>query len=147
MMLLFENKEIILDFKKWMNEEAHEFPLFYYWKMIFDAKVLILLFAWFLKFINKIHFRFESLQLYTLAYSTCWWFIEVRIYMFRYIYKKFCNAKLAISKSKTPVLAFVLFLFFSIAIDQAHEQNNTVIKEVVGVVGLLSKTGMQLYGD
>ena len=55
------------------------------------------------------------------------------------IYKKSCNAKLAISKSKTPVLAFVLFLFFSIAIDQAHEQNNTVIKEVVGVVGLLSK--------
>ena len=71
MMLLFENKEIILDFKKWMNEEAHEFPLFHYWKMIFDTKVLILLFAWFLKFINKIHFPFESLQLYTLAYSTC----------------------------------------------------------------------------
>ena len=46
------------------------------------------------------------------------------------ISKEFCNGNFAISKSENP---------FSVAIDQALEQNNAVIKGVGGAVRLLSQ--------
>ena len=45
MMILFENEETFLDFKKWMNEKANEFPMFHYWKMIFHLQVLLVQFV------------------------------------------------------------------------------------------------------
>ena len=47
------------------------------------------------------------------------------------VYKEFCNGHFVISKTENP--------FSSIAIDQAHTQNNAVIKGVTGAVGLLSQ--------
>ena len=45
MMLLLENEEKIIDFKKWMNEKACESPILHYCKMIFDLQVLIFQFV------------------------------------------------------------------------------------------------------
>ena len=47
------------------------------------------------------------------------------------VYKEFCNGHFVISKTENP--------FSSIAIDQAHEQNNAVIKGAGGAVGLISQ--------
>ena len=92
-----EKEETILNFEKWMNEKAYESPIFHYWKIIFDLLVLDFSFflfrerkklqfvSWFFKFVHEIHFCFEALQLCALAKSICWWFIEVRIYVFRCI--------------------------------------------------------------
>ena len=49
------------------------------------------------------------------------------------IYKEFCNGHFVISKIESP--------FSSIAIDQAREQNNAIIRRVGGAVGLLSQAG------
>ena len=45
------------------------------------------------------------------------------------VYKESCNGYFVVSKAENP--------FSSIAIDQAHKQNNAIIKRVGGTVGLL----------
>ena len=47
------------------------------------------------------------------------------------VYKAFCNGRFVISK--------IGYQFSSIALDQAQEQNNAVIKGIGGAVGLLSQ--------
>ena len=47
------------------------------------------------------------------------------------VYKEFCSGNFVVQKAINP--------FSAIALDQAHEQNNAIIKGVGGVVGLLSK--------
>ena len=46
------------------------------------------------------------------------------------VYEESCNGYFVVSKTENP--------FSSIAIDQAHKQNNAIIKRVGGTVGLLS---------
>ena len=47
------------------------------------------------------------------------------------VFKEFCNGNFVISRTENS--------FSSIAIDQAHEQHNAVLKEVGSAVGLLSQ--------
>ena len=49
------------------------------------------------------------------------------------VYKEICTEHFVISKAENP--------FSSIAVNQAHEQNNAIIKRVGGAVWLLSQDG------
>ena len=82
-----------------------------------------------LKFINKIHFALNHYNYahWLIIHAGDLWKLE---YTCSDIYKEFCNGDFDISKSENP---------FSVAIDQALEQNNVVIKGVGGAVGLLSQ--------
>ena len=138
MMLLLENEETILD--KWINEKAYECTMFYYCKIVFDLQVLFLQFVrsdrernfnlYVVKFVKKIHFSWNhcnnvrqlSIHIDDLLKLKC---------TCLYVCKKFCNQYFSISKIGNPL--------FSIALGQAHEQNNAVVKGVGGAVGLHSQ--------
>ena len=80
MRVVFDSSESTDDIQDWMEKKASEFPMFHYWKMIFDLQILILTFirsgrerdfAFYvqvLKSIMKYNFCFQPLQLRSLAY-------------------------------------------------------------------------------
>ena len=44
MRVAFESSESTYDILDWMEEKASEYPMFHYWKMIFDLQILVLMF-------------------------------------------------------------------------------------------------------
>ena len=141
MILILENEETILDFEKWMNEKSYESPIFYYWKMIVDLQVLML---YFVRSERERNFNLYAVLNSSIKYIFAldhynyvrWLNLHVDDllkleYMCPDVYKEFINEHFPIRKIENP--------FSSIAIDQTHEQNNAVTKEVGGAVRLVSQ--------
>ena len=140
MRVVFDSSESTDDIQDWMEEKASESPMFHYWKMI--LQILILMFI-----------RSESERVFTLYVQVLKSIVKY-IFVFNHynyarwltihvddlmklelvcpnVYKEFCSGNFVVQKTINP--------FSAIAVDQAHEQNNAVIKGVGGAVGLLSK--------
>ena len=110
--------------------------------MIFDLQILILMFIQskrerdFTLYVQVL----KSIMKYIFAFNhynyACWLTIHVDHLMklelvCPNIYKEFCSGNYVVRKTINP--------FSVITLDQAHEQNNAIIKGVGGAVGLLSK--------
>ena len=125
-----------------MEKKASESPMFHYWKMIFDLKVLILMFirserqrdfTLYVQVLNSIMKYIFAFNNYSYAR---WLTIHVDDLMklelvCPNVYKEFCSGNFVVRKTITS--------FSVIALDQAHEQNNAIMKGVGGAVGLFSK--------
>ena len=142
MKLAYDNSETNLDFEMWMDERATTSAMFHYWKIIFDFQLLIL------HFIRSERERNFDLYVHVLKASMKYIFALNHYNYARWlsihvddlmklectcpeIYEEFCCGNFVIRKTNNP--------FSAIAIDQAHEQNNAIIKGVGGAVGLLSE--------
>ena len=142
MRVVFNSSESTDDIQDWMEKKASESPMFHYWKMILDFQILILMFiqsereqdfalyVQVLKSIVKYIFAFNH-------YNYTRWltihvddFMKLELVCFN-VYKEFCSGKFVIQKTIKP--------FSAVALGQAHEQDNAIIKGVGGAVSLLSK--------
>ena len=143
MRVVFDSSDFTDNIQDWMEKKASESPMFYYWKKIFDLQILIFMFirseierdfACMSKCLSPSIIKYIfALNHYNYAR---WLTIHVDDLMklelvCPNVYKEFCSGNFVVQKTINP--------FSAIAVDQAHEQNNAVIKGVGGAVGLLSK--------
>ena len=142
MRVVFGSSESTDDFQDWIDEKASESFMFHNWKTTFDLQIPILMFiqsqrerdftlyVQVLKSIMKIIFTFSHnnyTQWLTIHVDDA---IKLEL-VFPYVHQEFCSANFIFRKTINP--------FSAIALNQADEQNNTVITGVGSAVGLFSK--------
>ena len=139
MRVVFDSSESTDDIQDWMEEKASESPMFHYWKMILQILILT-----FIRSESERDFTFyvqvlKSIVKYIFVFNhynyARWLTIHVDDLMklelvCPNVYKGFCSGNFVVRKT--------INLFSVIALDQAHEQNNAIIKGVGGAAGLLS---------
>jgi len=135
----FEENGEQVAFEDWCSEEAKQHPLFKYW--LISLQLLKLLFT----FVRSIRQRNFGLYLTSLKKMLPWFFVMDHPNYSRWlsvhvkdlvelettapaIYRRFLTGGFAICKTHRP--------FSAIGIDQAHEQNNAVVKGDGGAIGL-----------
>ena len=142
MRVVFGSSESTDDFQDWIDKKASESFMFHNWKTTFDLQIPILMFiqsqrerdftlyVQVLKSIMKIIFTFSHnnyTQWLTIHVDDA---IKLEL-VFPYVHQEFCSVNFIVRKTINP--------FSAIALNQADEQNNTVITGVGSAVGLFSK--------
>ena len=138
---MYDDDHSLCSFNNWLNGKSDGNEMFSYWELIFDFQVLIL------QFIRAQ--RERNFLLYVHALRSCmkyifslnhynyarWLSVHVNDLMRlpitnRRLYEEFLAGNFVFQKSNNS--------FSAMALDQAHEQNNAVIKGAGGVIGLLT---------
>lgn len=138
----FDNENVDECFEEWRSRKENEYPMFRYWSNVLDMELIMLMFV-------RAH-RTGNYDLYVNAIKLFipWFFSMdqhnyarwIPIYIrdltqlpskHPQIYDAFKNGLFVVQKSKKP--------FSSIGTDEAHEQNNGVLKGDAGVTDLLTK--------
>ena len=142
MRVVFDSCESTNDIQDWVVKKASESRMLHYWKMIFDLQILILMFIRsererdFALYVQVL----KSIMKYIFAFNhynyARWLTIHVDDLMklelvCLNVYRESYSGNFVVRKTINP--------FSTIALDQAHEQINLIIKGVGGAVGLLSK--------
>ncbi len=126
-------------FEKWCGEKAQKCPQFQFWSIILQLEIYVLI------FVRSI--REGNLELYVQALAKIipWYFALDHTHYARWtpvhlhdmislkqshpsIYAEFAKGNFVVKKSKRS--------FSAISIDQAHEQNNAIVKGDGGAIGL-----------
>ena len=128
-----------LSFQEWFKKESKDHPQFLYWSIALELELKVL------QFVRSIREGDFVLYRNILAELCPWFFVfDYTNYsrwlpvhlrnmmllesMYQHIYQQFLNSHFVVRKTHR--------LFSSIALDQAHEQENEKIKEDGGAVGL-----------
>ena len=138
---MYDDDHSLCSFNNWLNGKSDGNEMFSYWELIFDFQVLIL------QFIRAQ--RKRNFLLYVHALQSCmkyifslnhynyarWLSVHVNDLMRppitnRRLYEEFLAGNFVFQKSNNS--------FSAMALDQAHEQNNAVIKGAGGVICLLT---------
>ena len=134
-----ENETQDVTLEEWCSEKAKKCPQFHFWSFILQLELYVLIFVRSLREGN-----FE-LYVQALAKIIPWFFALDHTHYARWtpihlhdmisleqshpsVYAEFVKGKFVVKKSKRS--------FSAIAIDQAHEQNNAVVKGDGGAIGL-----------
>ena len=128
-----------MDFTTWCNLQKKENPQFLYWYMTYELELLTL------TFVRSLRSGNFQLYLDVIPHIVPWFFRMNHTHYARWmsvhlrdmiilekkhpdVAKEFRKGKFTVSKSQRR--------FSQIAIDQAHEQNNAVMKGDGGLIGL-----------
>lgn len=134
-----ENETQKVTLEEWCSEQAKKCPQFQFWSIILQLELYVLIFV---RSIREANFQ---LYVQALAKIIPWFFALDHTHYARWtpihlhdmisleqshpsVYAEFVKGKFVVKKSKR--------LFSAIAIDQAHEQNNALVKGDGGAVGL-----------
>lgn len=131
-----------LSILEWLDEEAKTSQMCFYWRMILNYELLVLLyvrsirqgnFELYLACIYRLLPWFFALDRYNYArWGTVYWFDMVLLEnRCPSVYESFKNGNFSFLKTKTK--------FSRIALDQLHEQNNKYIKSVSGATVLVNR--------
>jgi hypothetical protein len=127
------------EFSDWCSSQSVISPQFKYWLMTLNFEILILMFITSLRSGNFELYKASLTKLMPWFFAldhhnyARWLSVHIRDMNLLHIthppmHKEFSDGKFVVYKSKAP--------FSSIAIDQAHEQNNALVKGDGGAVGL-----------
>lgn len=138
-----ENPDI--SFEEWIKEKCSNCPTFRFWLLVLDLEVLLL------PFVRSIRDSNYGLFTQTLKKLAPWFFLMDHTHYARWlpihikdleelkytapsVHEYFSKGQFVIHKTNNP--------FSALAVDQAHEQNNALIKGNGGAVGLLQDSAM-----
>lgn len=134
-----DNPTTAFDEEKWFLEMIDKSPQFKYWSIVSDLELLML------SFVRSIREQNISLYIKTLELFTPWFFAMDRINYARWVSVHIRDMKL-LHETNPEVATFFKTggftvqkgprKFSAIAIDQAHEQNNKIVKCDGGAIGL-----------
>jgi hypothetical protein len=128
-----------VSFETWVNEQATKIPMFRYWLTLLNLETLLLSFVrslregkynlfreclkqmlpWFFLFDHPNYARWLSVHVADL---------ELLPTSAPDVHAEFCNGNFALRKTQKP--------FSALAVDQAHEQHNAIVKGDGGAIGL-----------
>lgn len=139
LILAYNNTDKDLDLQKWVERRSSESPTFLYWMTVLNIEILLLTFVYSIRMADYTCFK------ETLKKMIPWFFIFDHFNYARWlsihmkdleelsdraekVNEEFLKGNFVIRKTKKP--------FSAIAVDQAHEQQNAVIKGEGGAIGL-----------
>lgn len=132
-------------FEEWIEQKRSKCPTFKFWLLVLNLEVLLL------SFIRSIRNGNYELYKQTLKKLAPWFLLMDHPHYGRWlpihikdleelkdkapsVHEYFCKGQFVIHKTRNP--------FSALGVDQAHEQNNALIKGNGGAVGLLQDPGM-----